>query len=152
MSESVVRLGFERADKALICTVGALVGAVVGICLPYVARWASDLAWVPFQGPLQMVGSLETSWAVWGRPVLGILAGFAFAAYVIYQSPVLYISGEQIKVTERGNTRRISRSDIAGIYREGGKIVVESHHGRRLFHGDGRGACTRRAHGVVRAW
>lgn len=139
MSDAATRLGFDRREKVFLYTVCVLVGLGLGIAVPYIAEWASELPWVPFGNMLELVGSSDTSWLNWVRPVIGMLLGGVFAFYVIFQSPVLYISAAQVEVNERGNTRRIPRSDIAGIYRDGDKIVVESHQGRRLFRGDVEG-------------
>lgn len=139
MSDTATRLGFDRQAKVAIYVVCTLIGLGLGFAVPYLAQWASELSWAPFQNVLQLVGSPDPGWLTWGRPLIGALVGVAFAVYIIFQSPVLYISEEQIEVHERGNTRRIPRSDIAGVYRDGGKVVVENHHGRRLFRGEVEG-------------
>ncbi|MGA8117999.1 MAG: hypothetical protein WCA46_30555 [Actinocatenispora sp.] len=136
MSASVVRLGFDRSAKVFLFLVGAAAGTGLGVAVPFLARWATGLPWVPFEGPLRLVGSFDSDWAMWGRPLLGLVLGTAFAAYVIHQSPVLFVSDAGIEVVERGNTRRIERGNVAGIYRDGNKTVVESREGRRLFRGE----------------
>lgn len=133
--EPPVRLGLDRGDMVFLVLACALAGLGMGAATPYVAGWLVDLPWAPFQGPLQLIGSFDSPWALWIRPALGLLLGLALAAYLVEQTPVLHVSAEQIDITHRGTTRRIARADVAGIYREGRDVVVESDGGRHLFHG-----------------
>lgn len=140
MIEPSTRLGFSRGDKTFLAVTCTVVGVGLGFAVPYLAGWAADLPWIPFRGPLELLGSFDSPIATWIRPVVGLLLGLAFTAYLVHQSPVLQVSPEQIEVTSRGATRRIARSEVAGIYREGSKIVVETRAGRRLFHGEIEGS------------
>lgn len=135
MSETTARLGFDQEARAFIYSACAVVGVGLGAALPQVARWAAGWPWIPFQGLLQAIAAVDSSWAMWGRPSMGLILGIAFAAIVVFESPVLLVTDAQICVSERGNSRTILRADIAGIYRDGSKVVVESPQGRRLFHG-----------------
>lgn len=126
MTGERARLGFDRRDKAFVYGTGAVVGMAMGAAVPFVARLAADLPWIPFQGPLQLAGSFDSPWATWGRPVLGVLAGVAFAAHVVHQAAVVVVAAEWIEITQRGSTRRIQQSDIAGIYCDGAKTVMDS--------------------------
>ncbi len=136
--ERTSRLGFDRSAKAFVYLVAAVVGIAAGLLLPYVAGWVEDWG-LGLPGPFGLLASFDSPWAVWGRPLVGLAAGLGFAAYIVYQSPVLHISSDEVVVTQRGNTRRIKRSDVAGIYRDGQHVVIESAQGRRLFRGEVEG-------------
>ena len=84
--------GFDRTGRAWVIALFVLGGIALGILLPAIARWASDFPWVPFQGPLQLLGSFDQPWLVWGRPILGALIALGFALWVIIDSPVLVIT------------------------------------------------------------
>ena len=129
--------GFDRGSTVWIVVLLAVGGATVGALFPLLARWAADLPWVPFQGPLRLLGSFDQPWLVWGRPALGLLAGLAGAAWVILDSPVLDISRTEIQVRRRGQVERvIERAKVDAVYRRGSKIVIEAATGRTLFEGD----------------
>lgn len=134
MNDPTTRLGLTHQDRVLIYLVCPVVGLGLGLAFPVVAEWASRLSWVPFQGPFQLIASFDASWLNWGRPLVGLILGLVFAAFIVHESAVLHVTAEHIEVTSNGSTRRIARSDIAGIYRDGSKVVVESHSGRRLYH------------------
>ncbi len=130
------RLGFDRETQIVILVVGLALGIASGLAIPTVATWVSDVPWVPFRGPLTFLGSASTAWALAAG---GGVLGAVFAIYVIYESPVLYVSEDQIEVHSSGDVRRIAREQIVGVFREGGKIVVEGSGGRTLFRGDVEG-------------
>lgn len=109
-------------------------GTLVGVALPYVARLASDLPWVPFQGPLRLLAGFDQRWLVLGRPALGLVAGLALAVWTIVSTPVLHLSRDRIQVERRGEIDRvIDRSRVEAVYRRRSHLVIETKEGRRLF-------------------
>lgn len=126
--------GFDRSGKAWVLALFGGGGAGLGALLPIVAGWAAGLPWVPFQGPLQLLGSCDQTWLTWGRPILGVAAGLTFAVWVILDSPVLDFHVGEINVERRGQVERvIQRSKVDAVYRRGSKIVIETASGRTLF-------------------
>lgn len=139
MSAPGTRLALTSADKTFLYVAGSLAGAALGFAVPYLARWVADWPWVPFQGLLRLAGSADASWLVPARPVLGLLLGIGLAAWLIHESPVLHVSSGEVTVSRGGTLRRIPRSEVAGIFRDGSKVVLESSGGRRLFEGEVEG-------------
>jgi hypothetical protein len=132
--------GFDRAGRVWVLTLFGIGGVAVGAILPPLARWAAELPWVPFEGPIRLLGSFDDAWLVWGRPVLGLVAGLAFAGWVIVDSPRLAISREQVEVRRRGQVERvIARATVASVRPRGAKILVEAESGRTLFEDDVEG-------------
>jgi len=126
--------GFDRAGRLWVLALLGAGGAGLGAVVPLLASWATALPWMPFQGPLELVGSFDQQWLVWGRPVLGLAVGLGFAAWIILDSPVLDISPEEIHVVRRGEVERvIPHSTVAAVYRRGSKVVIETDTGRKLF-------------------
>ncbi|WP_235737566.1 YqeB family protein [Nocardioides alcanivorans] len=126
--------GFDGPGRVLVCGLFAAVGAVLGAVVPLLARWASDLPWAPFSGPLELLGSFDQAWLVWGRPALVALVGLGFAGWVIAASPVLQVSSTEIQVQRHGRVERvIPREKVDSIHRRGAKTVIESTQGRELF-------------------
>ena len=129
--------GFDRSGASWVLVLFGVGGAGLGALIPVLAGWAAELPWVPFQGPLELLGSFDDTWLVWGRPLIGLVAGLAFAGWTIFDTPVLRMSTTEIQVQRRGETERvISREAVDAVYRKGGSTVVESATGRRLFEGD----------------
>lgn len=132
--------GFDRGGRLWVLTLFGLGGIALGALLPLLAGWASALPWVPFQGPLELLGSFDHPWLVWGRPALGLLLGLGVAAWVIADSPVLDVGPDQVRVRRRGEVQRvIDRATVAAVYPRGSATVIEAESGRTLFDGDVEG-------------
>lgn len=133
-----VRLGFDRAATVVVCVAGLVLGALAAVVVPVVARWAEGRGW-PFPGPLRLVASFDSTWLVWGRPLIGAAVGLAAGALVVHLSPVLHVGAEAIIVQTGADRRRIARELVGGVYRERGKVVIQAREGRTLFRGDVEG-------------
>lgn len=126
--------GFDTGGRVFVLALFGAVGAGAGVLLPLLARWAADLPWVPFQGPLELLSSFDQAWLVWGRPTLGLLAGLAFALWTISASPVLEITTEEVRVRRHGEVQRvIPRVKVDSIHRRGSATVIQSATGAELF-------------------
>lgn len=133
------RLGFSSRERGYVIGGFGLGGLVLGLVIRPVAGWASELRWVPFKGPLELIASADQPWAAWVVPLLGLAAGVVFGLYVIHESPILHIDDEQIQVEQKGQQRTIRRVQVATVYRDGSNIVLETEQGRTLFTGDVEG-------------
>jgi len=129
--------GFDRAGTVWVLALLSLGGLALGALLPVLAGWAEDVPWMPFQGPLELLGSFDEPWLTWGRPAVGLLAGLGFALWTISDAPVLEIDPEQILVRRHGQVERvIERTKVAAVYPRRSDIVLETDSGRKLFEGD----------------
>lgn len=132
--------GFDRSGRGWVLGLFGGGGAVLGALLPWLARWAGELPWMPFQGPLRLLGSFDEPWLLWGWPAAGLVVGLVLAVWVIASTPVLDIDPESIQVRRRGQVERvIARATVAGVHPRGSTIVVETAEGRTLFEGDVEG-------------
>ena len=132
--------GFDRGGRAFILVLFVAGGLALGFLLPLLARWASDLPWVPLRGPLELISSFEAGWLVWGRPVLGA------AAAPGSPSPSSATPRSSTSRTTRFASRRQDRSSassretkVDGVHRVGSNTVIENSRGRVLFQGDVEG-------------
>jgi hypothetical protein len=129
--------GFDREGTLWVLSLFAIGGVALGALLPLLASWAADVPWVPFRGPLELLGSFDERWLVWGRPALGLLGGLGFGIWIIVDSPVLEVGHDLIQVRRRGQVDRvIERSKVDAVYPRGSRIIVETSSGRKLFEGD----------------
>lgn len=132
------RLGFEPSDHAFVCGAGIVLGALAGLLLPIAVHWGVDQG-VPLPGWLEFLDTIRGGWLDWGRPLIGAAAGLLFAFAIIENSPVLIVAEDEILVEKGSDHRRIPRTSVAGIHREGGNTIIETAQGRRLFEGDVEG-------------
>ena len=136
--------GFDRSGRAWVAGLFGAGGAALGALLPLLARWAGDLPWMPFQGPLRLLGSFDEPWLAWGRPVVGLVLGLAVAAWVVADTPVLDVGPDRIRVRRRGEVERVvERAKVGAVHPRGSKLVIVTESGRTLFEGDVEGDTSR---------
>lgn len=133
-----VRLGMTGGDAAFLAVLGAALGAGAAALLPIAARWVEERG-VPFPGILQLLASFDSDWLVWGRPVIGLVVGLITALVIVHSEPVLHVADDSVLVEKGDSRRRIKRADVAGVYRDGKKLVIETEQGRRLYEGEVEG-------------
>ncbi|MGG5257787.1 YqeB family protein [Phycicoccus avicenniae] len=132
--------GFDTAGRTFVVTLFGGVGLALGLLLPWLAGFAADNGWVPFGGPVRWLASFDGSWLVWGRPLIGLVLGLAFAAWVLTNTAVLHVGPQEVRVERRGSVERvIPREAVDGVHRRGSKVVIESAGGRVLFRDDVEG-------------
>ncbi|WP_154796293.1 YqeB family protein [Occultella kanbiaonis] len=130
---TVLAMGAE--DKWLVAVIGAVLGVGVGFLLPWLGTLAARFP-IPFAGPIEFLSSFEAPVLVVLRPVIGAVVGLVVAAVVIAGSPRITVSDGEILIAKGDDERRIERGQVAGVYREGSTLVIDSVEGRQLYKGD----------------
>lgn len=131
--------GFDTGGRVFVLALFGAGGLLLGWAFPYVAGWAAELPWVPFQGPLRLLGSFDDTWLTWGRPVIGLVLGLVLALFTFHESPLLTIADEQIEVRSGDDTTVIHRDQVDGVRHTSGKVVILNATGRELFAGEVEG-------------
>jgi len=138
--DGATRVGeLRRTDRVLTVLLFGAVGLGAGFAFPYLAGWASQLPWVPFQGPLQLLGSFDHDWLVWGRPVIGTVVGVGLSLFALRATPVLTLTDERVEIRAGDEVTIIDREKVDGVRRKGRKVVILSATGRELFNGEVEG-------------
>jgi hypothetical protein len=124
--------GFTRAGR-VATTVGLTgIGMVLGWFLPALLRWALDLPWIPFAGPLRLLNSIPDPWLRLAGAGFGGLAGGWLAVTAIVESLALTITDQQVEFRINSATRVFPRAQIAAAFLDGRRLVLLDPAGREL--------------------
>ncbi|MBW9207788.1 hypothetical protein KV097_17770 [Mumia sp. zg.B17] len=126
-------LGYTRSDAIGTAVVFGVGGLLLFLLAPVLAAWLADVPVVPFKGPLEWVASFDQPWAWVARPTVGLLLGLALAASEIWGAYRLEVDDDAVVVHHGDDRRRIDRTQVVAVYRDGKKVVIDGHDGRRLF-------------------
>lgn len=126
-------LGLSWADRMLVWAVPPLLGAVVGWFLPAIADWATGLAWVPFQGPLELIASIQGPWIVIVTAVLGLLAGMVLSHIAIKESLAVRLSDKEITLRIHEAERTFRREEVSAAFMDGKQLVLLGNEGEELY-------------------
>ncbi|WP_339295762.1 DUF308 domain-containing protein [Paenibacillus sp. FSL W7-1279] len=126
-------LGLSWADRMLVWAVPPLLGAVVGWFLPAIADWATGLAWVPFQGPLELIATIQGPWIVIVTAVLGLLAGMVLSHIAIKESLAVRLSDKEITLRIHEAERTFAREEVSAAFMDGKQLVLLGNEGEELY-------------------
>ncbi|MDR0270785.1 DUF308 domain-containing protein [Paenibacillus sp.] len=129
-------LGVSRTDKMMIWTVFPIVGGVAGWYTPALAKWASELPWVPFQGPLKLISSLSSQHGAWGTiaaVALGVLVGGMISMAAIKESLRIRLSDQEVRLQIHNEERTFGREDVAAVFMDNKQLVLLGTDGRELY-------------------
>ncbi|AJW39853.1 MULTISPECIES: YqeB family protein [unclassified Rhodococcus (in: high G+C Gram-positive bacteria)] len=125
-------LWFSRGDRLFLIAGAVIIGGLLGFGLPYVASWGASLTWIPFQGPLELIASWSQWWVRYVCIGLGVLLGLALVAAAFYDTARVAVSEMQVRITERGETATISKSEVGTVFVDGKELVLLDGASRQL--------------------
>lgn len=126
-------LGLSWADRMLVWAVPPLLGAVVGWFLPVIADWAMGLAWVPFQGPLELIASIQGPWVVIVTALVGLLAGTVLSHLAIKESLAVRLSDKEITLRIHEAEQTFTRAEVSAAFMDGKQLVLLGNEGEELY-------------------
>lgn len=104
-----------------------LLGAVAGWLLKQLAGWASTLAWIPFQGPLELIDSLPELPATVGAIALGLAAGVVIALLAAHEMVNVTVDAEEVVLGGADSAPRVRRSATSAAFVDGKQLVLLGH-------------------------
>lgn len=122
------KVGHNLSDYLLVIGGFGLVGLGVGWALPRVASWAVDtLPAMPFEGPLRLIADWQGPVALAAFLALGVLAGLGLGVYAIWENLKLTVTDDDVRITVKGSSDTFDRADIAAVFSDGKKLVLQGH-------------------------
>ncbi|MFG1735141.1 DUF308 domain-containing protein [Paenibacillus sp. 843] len=126
-------IGLSASDRILVWAVPPLLGAVIGWFIPAIADWATGLAWVPFQGPLELIASIQGPWVVIVTAVLGLLAGMILSHVAIKESLAVRLSDKEITLRIHEVDHTFAREEVSAVFLDGKQLVLLGNEGQELY-------------------
>ncbi|WP_216214454.1 YqeB family protein [Amycolatopsis aidingensis] len=107
-------------------------GAGAGWLLRQLADWALGLAWIPFQGPLELIDSIPEPHLTIGVLAVGALAGLALGFVAQHESLTVTLSPDRVVLDREDTKREFDRAQISAVFREGDRLVLLGRQGKEL--------------------
>lgn len=129
---SGTRFATSPQDRVVLVLALVAVGVVLGFVLPWLGTVAARFP-LPFGEVIERLSAFDSPLVVTLRPIIGGALGGIAGLVLASQTVDVTIEDEQVLVTKSGETRALRRSDIAGVYRRGSNVVIETESGRVLL-------------------
>ncbi|MGW6020632.1 DUF883 C-terminal domain-containing protein [Streptomyces sp. NPDC055099] len=117
-------LGYPRADLLTVLIGMPILGLLLGIALPPLARWLSDLPVLPWRDGITFVGSLDRPWQTAIAAGLGLVAGLLIAATDFDETLKLTLTDRELVADLHETKRTIERARVSAVFLDGKELVV----------------------------
>jgi len=131
-NESKTVVGFSKATGILLYGGFGIAGLVLGYFLPKIAAFVIQLPWVPFEGPLKLINSINGGWLNIALAILGLIAGLVLAWIAIHEMLIATITDKEVKLEKEGHQKTIAIRDIDTIFLDGKQLVILDKSGAEL--------------------
>lgn len=128
-------LGYPRADLLTVLIGMPLVGLLIGLALPPLARWLSRLPVLPWRDGITFVGSLDKPWQTGIAMGVGLVAGLLIAVTEIDETLKLTLTDEELAAEQHDRTVAIERARVSAVFLDGKELVVLDETSRQFTRG-----------------
>ncbi|MFC4403031.1 hypothetical protein [Gracilibacillus xinjiangensis] len=135
MNNNETVLDVTASEKALITIIPPIIGAILGWYIPTILEWIIKLPFIPFQGILEWLATLESNWIPIISTILGGVAGIFFSNFVFHEILKIIVTDEEVKLNIRKSVEIFKKREISSIYMEGKQLVFLNREGMELFRG-----------------
>lgn len=125
-------IGHSATDKAVLFGGLPLAGLVLGFFLPRIADWAAGREWVPFQGPLKLIGAWDSWWVVVICVAVGLAGGVLLAGMALDDTLKVTITSQSVEFLKNQKSVTVPRVKVAVAFLDGKEIVLQDAASREL--------------------
>jgi len=126
-------LALARSDRIVIVAGIPVVGLLVGLLVPALARWALDLPWgLPMRPVFRVVGAVDRPWEVAVNLAIWFAAALVVVRSALTDGVRVTLTDDEVRLDRSGWSRTIRRTDIDAVFVEGRRLVALDRASRRL--------------------
>ncbi|GLX99984.1 hypothetical protein [Actinoplanes sp. NBRC 101535] len=130
-------LGHSRPDLLLILLGPELLGVLIAVVVPPLARWA--LSWgtaLPVKVLFRLAGQIDTGWKVAIQAVILVVVGALVSVEILRRSSRITVAGDTVRLETDGTRQTLERERVGALFREGSALVVLDTESRQVFRGE----------------
>jgi hypothetical protein len=101
-----------------------LLGAAAGLLLRWLAGRATTVAWMPFQGPLELIDSLPEPYVTIGAVIAGVVAGWVIALLAENEALHASVANQEVTLGRDASALRVSRASATAVFVDGKDLVI----------------------------
>lgn len=125
--------GITKTDQWMIWTIFPAAGAAAGWFIPPLAKWASTLPWVPFEGPLKLISSFHGGWVTFATAALGALVGGWISMVAVRETLQIRLSDQEVSLRIRGKEQTFKREEVTAVFLDSKQLVLLGTDGQVLY-------------------
>ncbi|MGD7707042.1 YqeB family protein [Microlunatus sp. Y2014] len=114
----------SEAVRAGIVVVTTVLGTGLGVAAPVVLRWASQLDWLPFQGPRELLAGLAGWAGSWILVALGLVTGLVAGLLIVGSLTTVTVTARDLVFTTGDKVERYARAQVTEVVLDGKHLVL----------------------------
>lgn len=132
-------LGYPRGDLLTMLIGIPLLGLLIGLGLPPLARWLSESPVLPWRDGITFVGSLDEPWQVGLAMGVGLVAGLVAGVLIAFteldETVKLKLTDQELAAEQHEQTLTIERARVSAVFLDGKDLVVLDEGSRQFTRG-----------------
>lgn len=128
-----VVLAVPLADRLVLILGFPVLGLLIGVLFPLVARWALGLSNGLRVRPVsKFFGSVDEPREIAVHLAVWLVVGLVIAFTLVQESMRVTLTDGELRADKDGRARTIPRADVAAVFLDGKRLVVQDHASRQL--------------------
>lgn len=129
-------LGHPWSDLLLLLVGTPLVGLLLGLSVPRLARWVSGSPVLPWRDGIEFLGRLDAPWQTGLFVAAGLVAGVLLVLTALSEDVRLKLTDERVRVEQDGRSRTFERADVSAVFLDGRQLVLLGTDSGQLVRGE----------------
>jgi hypothetical protein len=129
-------LAFSPAGRALVLAGPALLGVLVAVLAPLLARWLVDVGFPVLGVVWRVVASVDTWWKVAVQALILAVLGALASVEIVRRSTRVTIDRLAVRLETGDRVVAVNRPDVDFVFMDGSFLVLLDRESRQLFHGE----------------
>ncbi|GAA2073081.1 hypothetical protein GCM10009801_26130 [Streptomyces albiaxialis] len=121
---AATKLGHPRSERALLLGGLPLVGAALGVALPFLARQLVKLPTLPMEKLVEFVATLGEAWHYLALAGAGLVLGVVCGLIALTESLEITLTDARVEAEGDGTEESLAREDVAAVFVDGKQLVV----------------------------
>ncbi|BAL90748.1 hypothetical protein AMIS_55280 [Actinoplanes missouriensis 431] len=137
MTSEPTVLALSRTDRVLILCGPAVLGLLLALILPPVARWLAGFGGpVPFGFVVRAAAGVGGGWQLAVQAAIFMTVGALASAAILHRVTRITVADDEVELRTAGDRRTFARLDIGALYPERDLLILLDRDSRHLFHGE----------------
>jgi hypothetical protein len=130
---AATRLGLPLGERIVIFLGVPVAGLLIGLALPFVARWALGLSvGLPMRPVFRVVGAVDRPWEIAVNLALWLVLGLLVVRSAMSESARVTVTDREVRLDRGDWSRTVPRADIEVVFAEGKRLVALDRESRQL--------------------
>ncbi|HWS31106.1 MAG TPA: hypothetical protein VN408_00025 [Actinoplanes sp.] len=129
-------LTFSPAARALVTIGPTVLGIVLAVLVPILARWLNDIGFPVLGVVWRVIASVDTWWKVAIQAAIFAVVGVLSSVELVRRSTRVTVGPTEVRLETDGRVVTLPRAEIDSVFLQGDRLIILDRESRQTFHGE----------------